>query len=79
MARSSVHGGVRSAMGTPSRVGLCLGLLVVALLAVESVAAQGSAASANVEVTVATHLESRPALRQYAPRRRQLANPEHRA
>ncbi len=52
MARSSVPGGVRSAMGTPSRVGLCLGLLVVALLAVESVAAQGSAASANVEVTV---------------------------
>ena len=38
----------------PSRVGLCVGLLLAALLAVESVAAQGppEPASANVEVTV---------------------------
>ena len=54
MARSSVPGGVLSAMGTPLRVGLCMGLLVVAWLAVGSVAAQGPGepASANVEVTV---------------------------
>ena len=54
MAGSSVPGGVLSAMGTPLRVGLCMGLLVVAWLAVGSVAAQGPGepASANVEVTV---------------------------